>query len=1385
MAAVTDPLNPYIAGSPVTDAKMFFGREDIFDWIQHSLAGQFADHILVIHGQRRVGKTSVLKQLPHRLPDRYIPVFFDLQGRTRTTLDRFLWWLAREIVRVLKQDRELILPLPEQEAFAQDLEYLESHFLPELRRQLPDHTLLLTFDEFDTLEEEEARETLGQPLTETLRRLMGREGLNFIFSIGSSGRKLENMQASYTEFFKAALYKKVSFLGQQEAYNLITRPVEGVLEYQPAAVRAIYEITSGHPYFTQLVCHELFALCQRTAQRTVSAADVSGVLDEVVERGTVNLKFVWDEAGELERWTLAGLAHSGGEMNSRALGDFLRKQRVRFSPPDLEAALIHLREKDVLTAQNTFVNHLLRRWLQRNRPLEQVREELTEVNPIANRYIEIGLEYLDSGLHEKAIQSFQEALEVDTDNLPALVHIGQAHLRQQAYAEAVSQFEQALSLDEEDVAARAGLCQANLALGDQASTKGKVKEAQRSYQQILAINPEHTDARQRMADIHRQQAEKSLAEHKDEEALSAFRQALAFTPEDEALEARVLEVQEQKRAAVLSTLRERSDQALREQRWEQAAAALQDALALQPDDPGLLGKLAEARSGLRKSQQAAARARAGSLEKAERWDEALQAWGEYLALGPADREAAQGEIARIEKARSVAQSYAQAQAALAKKDYDNAVSLLKAIVIEDEGYKGASRLMAEAIELRRARRRIWQSNWVRLGIAGVVLAGLAALFVWVWPRISTPPEATAAPTAAGAAPSGAAPTQASRPAVAVASPTSQPVPTAIPLAWARLSSGQFLPRDVITAIVFDPSDAAVLYVGTANAGIYRSIDAGQSWQPAHNGLGGSRITALLSDSQSPGALFAGIAYAEGAIYRTRDGGASWEISLPCAGDRFCWPVLAPDPADGRHVYAFIWEMLYETLDGGEDWTQVNESTCPDSVAELTVDPNHGSTLYARAYESDPCDGGVYRSEDGGRSWAITGIARADIYNLRVEAGPEGYLYIQRYDGLSFASGDRGGTWEQLPRSNCGPVGVRPEGGAMSVCDSRVTQTADGGQTWEDVGPAPLADVRLLAVSPHDPEVILAGGQGVAVSTDRGVSWVDRNAGLPASGVELKVDQVEGEGLFVHPSGEFSAICGPLYRSPDGGKSWAVVFDQGCGLQFDANGQMMYRFDPQTLYRSSDRGATWESLPIPFQADRVVSHPAIEQHLFGFPLDGERVMASVDGGETWQQLNDQTVEWMSQVSLFSNPARSELLYLVPHYGAYRSEDGGQTWGFCDFSIEWTSLTDSRWVIDPRDDEYVYAARLGRGLATSRDGCRQWSWLSGFPRVNVNSLAIDPVQPDTLYAGSDSGAYVSFDAGLSWGEINDGLLGATVVYSIVIDPQGVVYAATPYGIFRLEG
>jgi len=891
-------INPYIAGAPVAETRMFFGREDVFEWIQNSLVGQYADHILVIHGQRRVGKTSVLKQLGNRLPEHYIPVFFDLQGRTHTNLDRFLWWLGREIVHVLKQERNIEIALPEKETFAQDAEYFENHFLPGLQPAIGDHTLLLTFDEFDNLEENEIKESLARPLVDYLRRLMGREGLNFIFSIGSSGRKLENMQAAYTEFFKTALYKKISFLSEEQTHALIKQPVTGVLEYDREAVDLIYRITSGHPYFTQLTCHELFARCQRTEQRKITRSDVEAILDDVVERGTVNLKFVWDEASDIEKWGLASLAHIEEKADTPEVVDFLHKQRVRFSESDLNSGILHLREKDVLYPDNRFVIYLLRLWLQKNRPVEQVREELTEVNPIANRYIESGLEFKNAGTFDKATESFLSALAVDADNVQAQVNIGLVYMDQKAYDKAIVEFEKATTIDDEDVTSRSGLCEAHLSLGDAALQKGRTKDAIRSYQRVLAINVEHTEARGRMAEIQRQRAEKALVDGRDDEAIAAFVEGLKFTPEDKALAQRYEQAKIDRRTKVLAgmfaraekeqssgkwdgalsilnqadkidpgnekiqkleatvraeqnqlkldTIVSRAERARAAGRWCQVIAALSEYLLLEPDDKIIQEELEDARKKLMETRLEEARGRANNLARQEHFDEALAiweemlksspreqtsilaevekiqqvqaqakeelhkqqlnsllvradrangtgrwelvvavleeylsfeprdeaikkrleeahrkqtetqvkeiqnkarslsrqerfeeaqaAWQELLKIAPAQAQAVQAEIDKLHPARELAKAYAEAQQAFTEKNYDHAVNLFKGIIIQDENYKDASRLLAQAIELRCTRRRWWQSK-VLWGSIAIVLVVVLAWFAF---RSSSP-----------------------------------------------------------------------------------------------------------------------------------------------------------------------------------------------------------------------------------------------------------------------------------------------------------------------------------------------------------------------------------------------------------------------------------------------------------------------------------------------------------------------------------------------------------------------------------------------------------------------------------------------------------------------
>ena len=106
-----------------------------------------------------------------------------------------------------------------------------------------------------------------------------------------------------------------------------------------------------------------------------------------------------------------------------------------------------------------------------------------------------------------------------------------------------------------------------------------------------------------------------------------------------------------------------------------------------------------------------------------------------------------------------------------------------------------------------------------------------------------------------------------------------------------------------------------------------------------------------------------------------------------------------------------------------------------------------------------------------------------------------------------------------------------------------------------------------------------------------------------------------------------------------------------------------------------------------------------------------------------------------------------------------------------------------AIDPLDGNHVFVIDNG-ALLESHDSCETTEAFGTAPNTSMNSIAFDLNNPDTIYAGTDGGAYISYDSGQTWGQANDGLLGATVVYSIVVDKDSNVYAATPYGIFKLE-
>jgi AAA+ ATPase superfamily predicted ATPase len=141
---MSDIFNPYIAGNPVKGSDMFFGREDVFLFVRQALIGRHRDNVIVLYGQRRTGKTSVLYQMHRHLEARYLCVFVDLHSFSLEGLSGFLWELANQVARVLHRNYQIDLPSLNRSDFLVDpRNAFEEEFLNIVLSTIGDHHLLL------------------------------------------------------------------------------------------------------------------------------------------------------------------------------------------------------------------------------------------------------------------------------------------------------------------------------------------------------------------------------------------------------------------------------------------------------------------------------------------------------------------------------------------------------------------------------------------------------------------------------------------------------------------------------------------------------------------------------------------------------------------------------------------------------------------------------------------------------------------------------------------------------------------------------------------------------------------------------------------------------------------------------------------------------------------------------------------------------------------------------------------------------------------------------------------------------------------------------------------------------------------------------------------
>jgi len=504
-----------------------------------------------------------------------------------------------------------------------------------------------------------------------------------------------------------------------------------------------------------------------------------------------------------------------------------------------------------------------------------------------------------------------------------------------------------------------------------------------------------------------------------------------------------------------------------------------------------------------------------------------------------------------------------------------------------------------------------------------------------------------------------------------------------------------------------------------------------------------------------------------------------------------------------------------------------------TVCGLAASPSQPNVVYAGLER-----GGVFRSMDGGASWAFAGygLEYASPCSLSVDAVRPSTVWLSGGNRL-FRSADGGASWKSVapPLAQYDSVAaVKADPHRASVAyivinkiatAGKLLRTTNGGATWALVTKAP-AGVRTLAIDPGKPNVVYAGALGLfrstnsgafqllrstatfyvtalvidprsssdlyitalgrfLRSTNRGVSWA------PAQGLQYATDLAVSQRLpaFVYAATGSAGI----WRSPDGGRSWQptgpgmydplathVLAPAGSVVAGSASG----------VFASFNRGASWRSGR--GLAGSVITSLAITrqapQQIYAADLFAG-VQRTDDGGASWQRQGPQGLIYDYGVNPIAvAPSDPDTVYLATDQGFFRSVTGGREW---DRLPAMECLEPSSLAVDPVDPATLYLGGFPScgiqgdescALFKSTDAGTHWSCLAGdLPFPHSGALTgLDPFDRNHLYTNRGDDFYQSPDGGASWQLLSHGI--SPIDLAVSAARRGLLYAALDHGVGR---
>jgi len=612
--------------------------------------------------------------------------------------------------------------------------------------------------------------------------------------------------------------------------------------------------------------------------------------------------------------------------------------------------------------------------------------------------------------------------------------------------------------------------------------------------------------------------------------------------------------------------------------------------------------------------------------------------------------------------------------------------------------------------------------------------------------------------------------------------------------WINISDG-FFKTGSVGALTVAPSDPNVIYAGmgetcirgnmSAGDGVYRSTDEGKTWQ--HIGLGETQfIGEIVVHPKDPDvAWVAALGHAFGTegnkergVFKTTDGGQTWEKVL-FRNERTGAVDIEIDPNNARILYATLWEAyrnpwkmssggtgsgLFKSTDGGQTWKEISKNPgMPKGVLGkigVAVSPANSDRVWAMVENEN---GGVFRSDDGGATWKRINSDRS----LRQRAWYYTHIYADPQDEET-----------------------------VYVLNVGFYRSDDGGESFERYG-TPHGDHHDLWIDPDNPQrMVVADDGGAQVSTNRGVGWTSYHKYATAQFYHVTTDnqfpykvygaQQDNSTVAIKNRTAGSGIDSDDWHPVAGGESGYIAPDPEDPNKTYGGSYGGYMTKHNSITRHSDRVDVWPDNPMGYGAESLKY-----RFQWTFPIHisphnpdvlysaAQYLFRSTDEGMSWERISDDltrnepskqqksggpityddtSVEYYNTIFSFAeSPVKQGILWTGADDGlVHISRDNGKSWE----EVTPKGMPESMIsIIEPSNfdagtayiavNRYKFDDFTPMIYKTTNYG-KKWEMITNgiSPMDFVRVVREDPNSRGLLYAGTETGVYVSFNDGENW-------------------------------------